>query len=396
MGIIYNIINSLWFKIVSRVLCVIIIFEIQLRIFAPVPIVPRYVTGTSFGIRGNMPNMNYWHKTPDVKINIRTNSKGIRADEEIPYEKPKDVKRIVVLGDSFGMGYEVNLEDTFLSRMKENLERAGKKVQIVNLSVSGHGNAEELLMFVNEGVKYKPDLVLLCWHRTDYDDNVRSKLFVLENGLLKRNAKTYLPGVRVSDMLYRIPLFIPISENSHAYNMIRDKAGAKIKELLSELRILQAVIIGTEIISNDNQKSDSNNSTMFASTPSGKIDEEFKETKEKFTKNDNLVDNEDYSEILTVSLLNKIDEECKKMNAKFIVLDIPDQKSRYDFISKFPYRLYKKPVVSPIYKLHNNIVNGELFINEQSHGHFTPKACRLVGDALSEYIVNNRFLLIDN
>jgi hypothetical protein len=336
---------------------VIVIAEIQLRFFSPVPIVPRYVTGTSFGIRGNMPNMNYWHKTPDVTINLRTNSKGIRADEEIPYEKPKDVKRIVVLGDSFGMGYEVNLEDTFLSRMKDNLEKAGKKVEIVNLSVSGHGNAEELIMFENEGVKYSPDLVLLCWHSTDLDDNIRSNLYVLKDGVLKRNARTYLPGVQVSDMLYKIPLFIPISENSHLYNLIRDEAGSKIKSLLLGFMELYTKLKGTQ----------------------SKIDNNRKQSLE-------------YSVTLLVALLKKIDDDCKNINAKLVILDIPDQKSRYEFISKFPSRRYKSSVVSPIQIFHKNVVKGELFINERSHFHFTPKACRLIGRTLSEYMINNKLM----
>ncbi len=308
-----------------------------------------------------MPNMNYWHKSADFKINIRTNSKGIRADEEITYEKPPGVKRIVVLGDSFGMGYEVNLEDSFLEKMKEYLVKAGKNVQIINLSVSGHGNAEQLIMLKNEGVKYLPDMVLLCWHGgTDLDDNPRSNLYILENGILKRNAEIYLPGIKISDRLYKIPLFIPISENSHIYNWARDEAGRKIKILFSEFRNLQ---------------------TKFA----------VKRPKAE----SNVKNRDDYSEKLTIVLLKKMEEECKKINSKFVVFDIPNQKERFKFYSVFPKKNNNFPIeyiVSPIEIFHKNIVKSELLINERSHFHFTPKACRLAGQVLSEYIINNNLL----
>lgn len=350
--------NTLWFKIIAGVIYIVFSFEILFRIFSPIPIIPRYVTGTPYGIRGNMPNMNYWHKSADFKINIRTNSKGIRADEEIPYDKPAGIKRILVLGDSFGMGYEANLEDTFLYRMQQNLEKDRKKVQIVNMSVSGHGNAEELITFQKEGIKYKPDLVLVCWHGgTDLDDNVRSNLYVFKNGSLERKSLTYLPGIEISDKLYKIPLFIPVSENSHIYNWIRDEAGRKIKIWLAEFRNFELKLKGSS---------------------------------HKIENSDKNADN--YSEKLTIALLKKIDKECMKINARLIILDIPNQKKRFEFYSIFPESGYKFHIISPIELFHKNINKNELFVNEHSHFHFTPKANRLVGNALSEYILKNKLL----
>jgi hypothetical protein len=355
-----KIFSSKIFKIIFSCSYIIIAVEILFRIFSPVPIIPRYVTGTPYGIRGNMPSMNYWHKSADFKINIRTNSRGIRADEEISYEKPAGLKRIVVLGDSFGMGYEVDIKDTFLSRMKINLEGHGKKVQIVNLSVSGHGNAEELIMLQNEGIKYHPDLVLLCWHDTDYDDNVRSNLFTLEKGELKRKANIYLPGINISDKLYKIPFFMPFSENSHIYNFIRDDAGKKVQKLLVQFRNLRSMLKGTS-------------STI---------------------KNKETLPN-DYPERLMIALLRKMHEESNRVHAKYLILDLPLSKGRYEFYSSFPRSANKTiadGVVNPINMMHKNVVKGELFVNEHSHFHFTPKTCRIIGDVLATYILDSRLL----
>jgi hypothetical protein len=103
--------------------------ELFLRYLAPQPLMPRNVTASNFGIRVNTPNQSYWQITPEVRVNVRINSQGIRADEEIPLEKPAGVKRIVVLGDSYGMGYEVDLKDAFTTQMANRLNAAGERVQ---------------------------------------------------------------------------------------------------------------------------------------------------------------------------------------------------------------------------------------------------------------------------
>ena len=123
-----------------------LIGEFIVRLWFPQPMLPRYVTEAPYKIRMNQPNMSYWHTSPEYHVNIRTNSRGLRSDKEIPYEKPGGTFRIVGLGDSFAMGYEVDLEDTYLYRLEEELHKRGvKDVEVVNLAVSGFGTAEELI-----------------------------------------------------------------------------------------------------------------------------------------------------------------------------------------------------------------------------------------------------------
>jgi len=187
--LIKKIFESKVIRIIFAVVYILIAAELFLRVFNPVPMLPRYIEAKYYGIRGNIGNKTYWHFTPDISVQIRTNSAGIRADREIPYQKPNGTKRVLLLGDSFGMGYEVNLEDTFPEKMNEIINKSGIKCEVVNLSSSGHGNAEELIVLQNEGVKYDPDLVLLSWHYGDLLENVRSNLYKLESGRLKRNSE---------------------------------------------------------------------------------------------------------------------------------------------------------------------------------------------------------------
>ena len=328
--------------------------EVALRLIAPVPMLPRYVCATAYGIRGNMPNRTYWHQSAEFKVQLHTNSKGIRSDREIPYERTQGIKRIVLLGDSFGMGYEVSYEDMFTSRMTYHLEHDhGIKAEVVNLSTSGHGNAEELIVLQNEGLKYQPDLVLLAWHVTDYDDNVRSNLYSLTDGRLVRKAQTYLPGVEAQEKLYRLPLYALVADNSNLYNLLRDWAGGTVKSLLLKARSLSSKQGPSETPPDPN-----------------------------------------YSTDLMIALLSKIRGICEQRGIAFMILDIPVRVSRSEFVSEFPSlgpgMEHPLDVVSPISKFAE--ANGRRVYTERSHGHFTPFGCDMVGKVLADHIADRGLL----
>ncbi len=327
--------------------------EAFLRVFDRQPMLPRHVCAMSYGIRGNEPNQSYWHSSAEYKIHIRTNSKGIRSDREIPYEKPCGVKRIVLLGDSFGIGYEVNLEDTFTSRMVYYLkEWCGIDAELVNLSTSGLGNAEELIVLEHEGVKYGPDLVLLAWHESDYDDNVRSGLYTLEGGTLTRAAATYLPGVEIQQFLYRSGIYRFLADNSNLYNLVRDSAGRTVRRILVKVRTTRPLPSGPG----------------DAPPPS--------------------------KEDLTMALLKEIQRVSQAHGAAFLILDIPNPMSRTEFHSVFPVSGKEDvgvfDIVSPTKNLET--AKGQKVFWERSQGHFTPLGCDLVGQALAQHIVEKGLL----
>jgi len=330
--------------------------ELFLRIFAPVPMLPRYVCATDYGIRGNEPDRNYWHITPEYRINISTNSKGIRCNEEIPYEKPEGTKRIVVLGDSFGMGYGVDLEDTFTNQMENSLISAGIKCEVINLSVSGHGNAEEIIALKEEGFKYQPDLVLLAWHRTDYQDNPRSNLFALEDGKLVRKSMTYLPGVKIRQRLFKYAGYRFLAGKSHLYNFLREFTSYRVKKILVALN-----------------QSDTKNKKDDADT------------------NESL---QTYYRDLTIALFNEIKDQSRQHQSEFMFLGIPSKKSRTEFESTFPMTEAQYRGVFNLYCPIKDFqkYKGQTLYWERSHGHFTPLGCRVVGQGLAKFIVEHDLL----
>lgn len=355
--------------VVKVVVCMIyglVACELFLRIFAPVPLLPHGWMVTSYGLRGNEINRSYQHTTPEYRITMRTNSKGIRADREIPYEKTDGVKRIVLLGDSFAMGYGVNLEDTFLSQMQKTLEESGVNSEIVNMGVPTYGNAEELILLMEEGLKYQPDLVLLAWHASDYAENIRSNLFALENGHLVRKNKTYLPKAKMREFLFQYQGYRWIAQNSHFYKFIRNFVYFSIRKPLAA---------GVRSVS-----------SAFKAKPERSMAAEHHKDLKK--------SGDSYRQELAIELLKEIKRQCVLSGSGFLVFDIPIRLSRTQFKSRFPSRdsgaTEPFEVFNPISLFKQQ--KEEKIYWEKSEGHFTPLGCRIVGKGLTEFVLLKNLL----
>ena len=97
-------------------------------------------------------------------------------DYEYP-EKTADDYRILALGDSFVWGaYGTELEEHFLKILEEKLNQKSKdkNFQVLKAGVPGYGTDQELLYLKNEGIKLKPDMILLHFYTNDFDDNIVS------------------------------------------------------------------------------------------------------------------------------------------------------------------------------------------------------------------------------
>ncbi|HNH34127.1 MAG TPA: SGNH/GDSL hydrolase family protein, partial [bacterium] len=115
-----------------------------------------------------------WEKTPltegkfrkgDVIIHEKINSRGLR-DSEYTYEKPSNTFRILVLGDSFTEGYDVEINDLFTEILESKLntssfDSSSIRYEVINAGTGGYSTDQEFLYFEIEGIKYKPDMVLL-------------------------------------------------------------------------------------------------------------------------------------------------------------------------------------------------------------------------------------------
>jgi len=226
--------------VVALALWTLVFGEIFLRVAAPQALMPRYVTGTPFGIRGNVPGAVYHHYTPDVTVEYRINRQGMRDDRLFTEAKPAGACRIAMLGDSYFVGYELDLKNTIAHRVEAGLRAAGYKVEVLNFAVSGFGTAENLIAYRTIARRFRPDLVLMQWQVTDYDDNVRSGLFALKEGRLVQVNDRFLPGVATQDKLMKSAVYRVLADHSHLYNFTREQAGWRAKQLLAFVRKRQA------------------------------------------------------------------------------------------------------------------------------------------------------------
>jgi hypothetical protein len=123
----------------------------------------------------------YYRHTKEGFSEGYINSHGFR-DYERSYEKPANSFRILILGDSYVEALQVALENAFpaLLEKKLNENSTAPKFEVLNLGQSGFGTADAYMRYLNVGVKYSPDLVLLAFLTgNDIQDN--SKFLDREN-----------------------------------------------------------------------------------------------------------------------------------------------------------------------------------------------------------------------
>lgn len=98
---------------------------------------------------------------------INNDSLNARRDYEI--QKPKNIFRIITIGDSFTFGLYVNTKDNWTSLLEDKLNANycgdSKKYEVINLGVEGYDSRYAVERFKKRGEKYSPDLVI--WLHTD-------------------------------------------------------------------------------------------------------------------------------------------------------------------------------------------------------------------------------------
>jgi lysophospholipase L1-like esterase len=144
---------------------------------------------------------------------VQINQKGLR-DRDHSYERANDVRRILVLGDSFAWGYGVEEAERFSQLLESMMD-----VEVVNAGVSGYSTDQELLWLQNEGIKYDPDLIILVFAGNDIGDNeqqlvntiyFKPQFVIAEDQLILKNTpvpKTTPQGKVIYDLSQRSSLF---------------------------------------------------------------------------------------------------------------------------------------------------------------------------------------------
>lgn len=133
---------------------------------------PAWGLHTGWGTNTNT-TLRYWME--GVYDNeIVYNSLGFRGPE-IAYEKPADVYRIMLIGDSFIEAREVDYADTVYARLADLLADAhavdGKRFEVFGIGATGWGTVQAYLYYHHEGYRFKPDLIVHFFVINDVADN---------------------------------------------------------------------------------------------------------------------------------------------------------------------------------------------------------------------------------
>lgn len=188
------------------------------------------------------PNQEGWFVTPTKEYRnfIKINSFGFHDDEHV-FEKPKNIYRILVLGDSFVASVQTPLNKTFFNQIEKKLSNdlKRKKIEIIALGMGDTGTAQQLIALKEIGLKFKPDLVIQMFLTAN---DLKNNSFILQND-------SYRPYFVLDhkDNLKLLP-HLQYSERKNAY----------FKDWFKNLRIVELFLQARQISieNNANQKSD--------------------------------------------------------------------------------------------------------------------------------------------
>lgn len=126
----------------------------------------RYAMGIKE--RADDPRIGHVHR-PDSEatlmgVPVRINGDGLR-DRDYPVERT-GARRIAVLGDSLTFGWGVREEDRFESILERELSQRAP-TELINFGTGNYNTEQEVALFLERGLKYRPDEVVVFWFIND-------------------------------------------------------------------------------------------------------------------------------------------------------------------------------------------------------------------------------------
>lgn len=158
----------------GSVLVVLALVEIVLRITTPREVMRYFFVAPDQTLHHRfMPLASGRYQSTEFNTEYRINSLGLR-DREYPLEKPQGAVRILMLGDSFTEGDGVEAAETFSKVVEARLREAipAKQIEVINAGVGSYSPILEYLYLAKEGIKLKPDLVVLNLDLSDFYDDI--------------------------------------------------------------------------------------------------------------------------------------------------------------------------------------------------------------------------------
>ncbi len=117
----------------------------------------------------------------------QSNAQGFRANRNYTLLPSKNTLRIATFGDSFVFCDDEVNEDSW----PYILEHSVDNLEVLNFGVSGYGLSQSYLRYLQDGLRYNPDIIFINYVLTGNRDQIDQKNFVNPNNL--RQAHFYRP-----------------------------------------------------------------------------------------------------------------------------------------------------------------------------------------------------------
>jgi hypothetical protein len=138
---------------------------------------------------------------------VRINALGYRGAELSP-ERPPDELRVLLVGDSFVWGHNVQDDSTTPAALERELARACGPSRVINAGLSGSTIAGQDEM-LRRGLVLAPSIVLLSYHENDIDELIHSRIW--EQLAENRRLKSRFP----------VSVFYPMLRSTATWNLLQ-------------------------------------------------------------------------------------------------------------------------------------------------------------------------------
>ena len=146
-----------------------------------------------------------WRFDPQVGWVVDSNTSGIDSVQATGFrhapvdgDKPPHVRRVLILGDSFGLATSVPYSRSFPGILESRLNRCqpAARWQVINLSVDDWGSAQQCIALKQYGLGYEPDLVIL--QTFPFNDFCNNSIGLANTCSLQDSQRPYLVAERPS------------------------------------------------------------------------------------------------------------------------------------------------------------------------------------------------------
>lgn len=122
------------------------------------------------------PGEHQVRKTDGKDWDFRTNAAGLRAPEGYGAgNRGANESRILLLGDSFTLGWGLDSHETFASVLEERLAKEGRPATVIPAGTEGYSTDQECLWLENRGVAYQPNVVVVLPYANDVVWNAQER-----------------------------------------------------------------------------------------------------------------------------------------------------------------------------------------------------------------------------